>query len=304
MIPYCTGDDHTGDAQQPYTVYHFYTTARSPEVIRYTAQFRGYRNVGLDLQQIQSLFRTPSKVAIWGGSAGGIGADCNLWRFPPLWPGTPMYEFNLNGAPLDPRYAPDVPRVGRSWGVWDWGDGGPRDEGLIQQKTCPIEIPAASQTATGPPVPQPFNPSFIMLFNKQKFPDVRKAFSDDYSDSAIDFIACQLGASADANGSCARAVSKSLDDAFVTAINGDENYKVYYHDGTCHDREADGMRESARINVGTQPEIVSECDFDTMRQYTGVNRQPISFHDWVNAFMENSSPVTWDNVMRTRLPTQ
>ena len=153
-----------------------------------------------------------------------------------------------------------------------------------------------------------------MLSNRLNFPYVRKAFSDDYADSVADAFLCALGATpvyaipindpTKGTVSCARAVSQTLNEAFITAINGDENYKVYYHDGTCHDREADGMPEPARIAVGTQPVIVSECDFDTMREYIGVNRQPVFFRDWVNAFMENNSPVVWDNVMRTRLPTQ
>src|SRR5262249_8063242 len=71
-IPYCTGDVHAGNAVQTYSPTGGGTL---------TQYFKGYNNITLDLAQMTGLFPTPSKIAIWGASAGGIGADCNLKKF-------------------------------------------------------------------------------------------------------------------------------------------------------------------------------------------------------------------------------
>src|SRR5215471_3585142 len=46
-----------------------------------------------------SLVITPSKVVIWGSSAGGVGADCNLLKFRLAWSATSMWELSNGGPP-------------------------------------------------------------------------------------------------------------------------------------------------------------------------------------------------------------
>jgi hypothetical protein len=112
FIPYCTGDVHTGNA-----VVALPLTGGGV----YSAHFKGYSNVTLDIPQIVSLFPAPSKIAIWGSSAGALGSDCNLPKFRAAnstWRSVPMYEMNNSGAPLEPGFDPQTSSVAQAWGVW------------------------------------------------------------------------------------------------------------------------------------------------------------------------------------------
>jgi hypothetical protein len=227
----------------------------------------GYGNIRNDLTEIASLFPNPSKIAIWGFSAGGVGADCNLSQFQGKWPTTSMWEMdNVGPAYGTNDIMPLIPNVAQTWGAWQPGPGGP-----ILENTCPIIAQAGSTD---------WNFEWFVRCNAINFPNVRKAFTDDYSDAAVSQFACLFGATPDSNGGCAGAVASTLTKEFKDVISGATNYKVFYHNGACHDeRERDGNGHS---NFGKP-----NCDFDKMNQ-SGIN-----FNDWVNAWISGSS--AWVN---------
>src|SRR5262249_53355470 len=68
-IPYCTGDVHAGFKTQSYT---------DGQGVTRTLYHNGYNNLKLMLPQIHANFPNPSKVVLEGGSAGGLGTQCNL----------------------------------------------------------------------------------------------------------------------------------------------------------------------------------------------------------------------------------
>jgi len=258
-IPHTTGDAFMGN-----TVRELTTSGGKT----YTVHFRGYRNITNDLKVIASLFPNPSKIAIWGISGGGVGADCNLSQFQGKWPTTSMWEMSNAGLAYGTDdIMPLLPTVAEIWGVWEPGPGG-----AIVENTCPIIAQAGSTD---------WNLEWVVRYNANNFPNVRKALTDDYSDSTVSQFACLFGATPGPNGSCAGAVASTLTAEFNDVISGAANYKVFYHTGTCHyERELDGN--------GTSDFSKPYCDFDKMHQ-SGVN-----FNDWVNAWV-NNSPV-WINV--------
>ena len=71
-----------------------------------------------------------------------------------------------------------------------------------------------------------------MCYRANTFQNVRKAFTDDYSDRVISLFACLLGATPRPDGSCADATANALTDEFNEVIGGATNYKVFYHSGT------------------------------------------------------------------------
>ena len=262
LIPYSTGDAFMGD-----TVRKFTTSLG----ISYTAHFRGYRNVRRDLELLGPLFPSPSKVAIWGASGGGIGADCNLSQFRTRWPGASIWELNNAGPPFAASDGiPLIPTVGAIWGAWKQN---PR--GTPVGLTCPIIIP---QGAT-------WSLQSVTAYNATKLPSVRKAFSDDYSGATSNEFACLLGAIPDLKGNCEAAYVATLNSMYQLVRNA-TNYRVFLHTGTCHsDREDDANSPAHQPPLGHNP---PSCDFDNMRQ-SGVY-----FRDWVKAWITDSP--AWVNV--------
>ena len=140
------------------------------------------------------------------------------------------------------------------------------------ERTCPIYPPSGSTH---------WSIGWVKNFNAQVLPNVRKAFTDDYSDTVVSQFACLWGAAVDPDGTCTSAVTSALNLEFTDIISSASNYKVYYHSGICHvEREADGNT----VAGGSDP----ACDFDKMQQ------DGVYFHDWVNAWI-NGSP-TWINI--------
>jgi len=263
FIPYSTGDGFVGD-----TVRRFTTSSG----VSYDVHFRGYRNVKLDLELMGSLFPNPPKVVLWGGSASGTGADCNLSQFRARWPRARMWEMNNAG----PAYAasdgiPMVPTVGAIWGAWK-----PGSDGTPVGVTCPIVSAPGLKT---------WGLRSFTLYNAKKLPSVRKAFSDDYFGATSSQFACLLGATPDLNGNCSAAVVAGLTSLYNVARHS-TNYRVFLHTGTCHsDREDDGNVPANKAPLAQDPPT---CDFDNLRQ-SGV-----LFRDWVKAWI-NDAP-TWVNV--------
>jgi hypothetical protein len=270
-IPYCTGDVHSGDAVQNYP--------NGSGML--TAHHRGYRNITRDLPVIKSLFPSPSRVALWGQSAGAYGIACNLGQFVNAWPGIGMASFQNAFAPWDSTATPLVPTVARNWGAWR-----PGKDGGIEVLTCPIEVPAGT--------PNAWSELAVVNYEHLHFPGVRKAWSDDYSDAVFDEFACLLGAPQDANGSCAAAVAAALNRG-QGLIGDDPSYRVYFHTGLCEaQREGDG--NSPLVN-GFDP----SCDYDNMVQPPAKAVQPcqpskkgVCFRDWVQQWIGNSP--AWGNV--------
>ena len=179
----------------------------------------GYNNVTLDLLKAKQLFPSPRKVVVWGDSAGGVGADCNLWKLRLLWP-VDMWEMSNAGpaygtANLMPLWS----AVNRTWGVWEL-----RGKDVIA-KTCPANPPRGSTQ---------WSQEWVIRFNAAALTSVRRAFTDDYSDSVVQFFACLLGANVDPDGTCTTAVTDTLNIEFDDVIKTARNYKVYYHSRLFH----------------------------------------------------------------------
>jgi hypothetical protein len=260
-IPATTGDAYLGDKVRQLTTSTGYT---------YTAHFVGYRNVQLDLNQIRTLFPGPSKVAAWGASGGGVGVTCSLGSFRATWPNAPMWMMDNAG----PAYGahdlmPQLSAAARLWGAWKQApDGG------ITPETCPVIRNVGSQQ---------WSLEWVVAYDAKTYPDVVKAFTEDYSDSTVDYFACFFGATPDSSGSCASTVAGTLTSEFNDVIRDAPNFKVFYHTGTCHiEREVDG---NSLATTGSPP----SCDYDLMQQ-DGVN-----FNNWVNAWITDSP--AWVNVL-------
>jgi len=220
----------------------------------------------------RSLFPDPRRVAVWGYSAGAYGIDCNLTQIRGTWPGVKMASLQNAYAPFESIYATMWPAIEQGWGVWHPD---PIDVSIVED-TCPIAIPQGSTEA--------WSLTFMTNYNHLYNSSVRKATTDDYSDGTLDFFACVTGATPDANGSCAAAVSNSLEDA-LALIGDDPAFRVYYHTGTCHSgREDDGNAASGGL---------TSCDYDVMTQ-PPAKKNGAHFNDWVNAWL-NDSP-SWRNV--------
>jgi len=260
-IPATTGDGFMGDKVRQLTTSTGYT---------YTAHFVGYRNVQLDLSKIQALFRSPSKVVTWGVSGGGVGLMCSLGSFRATWPNAPMWMMDNSGPAYGTRdLMPLVPSFTNLYGAWKQAP----DGGMIRE-TCPV-IPNVGS--------RDWSLERVLAYDAKTYPDVIKAYTDDYSDSTVDAFACFFGATPDPSGSCASTVASTLTDEFNDVIRNAPNFKVFYHTGTCHiEREVDGNSPGTD---GSPP----TCDYDLMQQ-DGVH-----LNDWVNAWMTDSP--AWVNIL-------
>jgi hypothetical protein len=241
FIPYCTGDVHAGNKLQTYT------TSGGGKV---TAYHKGWNNFNAsqgDLVKIGGYF-SPTKVAVWGASAGGMGADCNLGAIQAHWPTLPMYEMNNSGTPFSYFYT-NPSTVGETWG------------------TFAIAVPPIVLTC--PFVLGAWSPNNTAIWNDDYLTTVRKAFVDDYRDLTINYFSnlASCGTGYDPN-SCDVEPQDSVD--FLSQqLAGESNYKVYAHVGSCHaEREDNGGR--------------TECNYDTQVAH-GVN-----FKDWVRGWMQVS----------------
>jgi hypothetical protein len=253
-IPATTGDAYIGDKVRQLTTSTGYT---------YSAHFVGYRNLQLDLRRIARLFPNPRKIAAWGISGGGVGLTCGLGSFRGRWPFTPMWMMDNAG----PAYGTDhlmplVPAVTQLYGAWKQAP-----DGRMIPETCPIIANVGSKQ---------WSLEWVVRYDAYRFPGVIKAFTDDYSDAAVDQFACFFGATADSEGSCAAAVTRTLQDEFNDVIRRAPNFKVFYHTGTCHfEREVDG---NSLATTGSPP----SCNYDLMQQ------DGVYFNRWVNAWITDS----------------
>ena len=262
-----TGDGYLGDKVRQLTTSSGHTS---------TAHFVGYQNVQRDLAEIHALFTNPSKVAVWGGSSGGVGLTCSLGSFRTKWPNTRMWMMDNAGPALGTRgLMPGFPSVAKLWGAWQ-----PGPDGSVIPETCPVIPDVGSRD---------WSLEWVAAYDAKTYPDVIKALADDYSDGVISHYACVFGATPDSQGSCASATASTLIDEFNDVIRGAANFKVFYHTGICHtERESNG-------NSPPVDGLPPSCDFDKMHQ-GGAH-----FNDWVNAWITDSP--TWVNVVRALTTT-
>jgi hypothetical protein len=253
-VPFCTGDAFAGDVVRNYV---------ASDGTPINAHHDGYRNITRDLGLIQSLFPHPSRVAVYGGSSGGLGVDCNLGQIRATFPESKMFAFNNSGLPFEFGFTPGVSDAARTWGAWHPGAGG-----VVAADTCPIMAPPGATV---------WDVSLVESFNRLQLRDVRKALTDDYSDATMQLFACLLGAAPDPDGTCTSAVASILKDVANRVITATEpNYRVYFHSGFCHsEREQDSSPPTT-------------CDFDQMQQ------NGVAFSGWVAQWI-NDSP-SWSNV--------
>jgi hypothetical protein len=273
-MPYCTGDVHNGDADTTY----------STGTGKLKAHHRGYRNIGLELPVLKSLFPHPGHLTVYGGSAGAYGIACNLGRFVDAWPSTSLVVFQNAFSPYDSVTTPMLPTLGLNWGAYRQGK-----DGSIDTLTCPIAIPPGTPNAWSI-LPQ-------LYYDHLHYSNVRKAWTDDYSDSTLDGFACALKATPDASGSCAATVAANLMEG-LGVIGDDPSYRVYFHTGICHgERDSDGNNASN----GSDP----YCDYDNMIQAPKPNQSydedckatgnQTCFRDWVRGWA-GISGYSWSNV--------
>jgi hypothetical protein len=238
FLPYCTGDIHSGQVNRDFG--------------DFTAHFKGYTNMTLELASVARLFPNPSRVAELGDSAGAYGVDCNLSQFAATWPHTRKYEMAISEVPWAAGYLPGLPAAEATWGAIHWNGA----EYLAD--TCPF-VPSLDY--------QYYN---IEIYNRTTFPEIRKGLVAFYSDAILAYFACLLGAKPDGNGSCAHAVAESLMSAVENAIlepSGavDPTYKTFLANGTCHDDLGD-----------SDP----ACAFDS------ISTQGVKLNDWIRGWME------------------
>jgi hypothetical protein len=268
-IPYCTGDLHSGDA----------VVAYSTGTLTISAHHRGFRNMTKDLAVLKTLFPKPSRVAVWGISAGALGTACNMSQYVGTWPGTPLSTMQNGFSTFSSSLLPQSPSIFEKWGLWS-----PGADGSIVAKTCPI--------ATPPGPAHGYDYSYVDYYNLINNRNVRKAWSDDYADWAFDGGYCYAGVPADSSGSCAYAVAAIMNSE-LSMIGDDPSYRVYFHNGICH-----GERE---YDYG---ELTSDCDYDNMVQPPKAKQlydedckadgTQTCFRDWVHQWIEGSSD--WVNV--------
>ena len=290
FIAYCTGDLHAGNAARSYTTTDHrqgyacsvdsdcrdpMTGASGPagsceaglcKDVTYTVKHKGYADAAKILDSIAALFPAPAKVAAIGGSAGGYGVDCNLKQVRERYPEVRMYEMNDAGPPINPRYAKDYLADINSWGLFHFAS-----DGTVISDTCPIESPDSILT---------WSWLAISYYNQIHFPDVRKAAAISRFDEVLGGFACLWGATPDAGGSCQWVVADSIADLFTSYLVSRQksfNYKTYAATTDCHG--VDSFDPSGH------------CDYDTFQE------NGVKLSDWVNAWMEQPSPVQWKNVV-------
>ena len=293
LIPYCTGDGLVGSGK----------TARftSSTGVTYTATFNGYNDVTLDLFSMASKFR-PSKVALWGSSAGSVGVLCNLQQIAAVWPQT-QYVMQDALVPWDSHIVPLQPLTFQIWGAWT-----PGHDGEIAGVTCPIP-----EHSVGP-----WGTDLVARSNRQRLPEIRKALTDDYSSFVENFFFCLWNAKPDSQGSCASAVASDMNDVFFEDVGpGNPTYRVFYHDGECHaEREADdslGLQCATGANVSascncpagatscqdavTCGPTTPTCEFDPFKcDYDSMVQNGVHFNDWVRQWLQVPGFQDWDDV--------
>jgi len=252
-IPYCTGDVHAGNA------IHVFALSSTQTL---TAHFKGFRNVGLDLEKVTSLFK-PSRVALWGDSAGAVGVDCNLKRIVETFPQT-QFSFSNSDGPIRYKYDPLLNTAGLTWGAAAVADG------VTVGVTCPLLDGA-----------QGWDNFSIKLYNKQAFPAVRQASTEDYSDSVVNGFATFLGCTG--SGACGLSCDvepcNSIND-LIPELADNPNNKFYYHPGICHvEVETDISGDDPECAVVGGTNICTDCNYDSM------TRDGVMFRDWVRGWI-------------------
>jgi hypothetical protein len=90
FVPYCTGDVHSGNAEQEYG------GKKTKHV--------GFANVTAYLSRIVPTFPDPGRVVLSGSSAGGFGAGMNWWRTQQAFGSTRVDMIDDSGPPLPAPY--------------------------------------------------------------------------------------------------------------------------------------------------------------------------------------------------------
>jgi len=284
-IPYCTGDGHIG----PGSTHDFVDPNNGAP---YTAHINGFPNVQHDIAALQNLGFAPSKLALWGSSAGGFGAECGMQTWAQSFP-TALQMFAMdNSMPgFYPPFAPGAASANVFWGL---------------AETCPFVL-AEGDTRVGL--------DGVMRYNAINLPNVRKGFTDDYRDYAVSGFMCFLGASPEPNGTCSDATLRTLQDETRDIMAGNGNSKFFYHSSNCHaEKEGDGNAYQCKkagavgapcscpsgeaechdaIDCGPTNDLCAwdpgNCNYDDMQE-GGTH-----FNDWVRGLMQIPG-YDWDNV--------
>jgi hypothetical protein len=99
VVPYCTGDFHSGSQQASYGVYHM-----------------GFSNMAAYLKRIAPTFCEASRVVLAGSSAGGFGAVFNYHQVKAAFGPTRVDLIDDSGPPLSPMYMPLQSTMRQEWG--------------------------------------------------------------------------------------------------------------------------------------------------------------------------------------------
>lgn len=99
LVPYCTGDLHSGDKVAPYGTHH-----------------RGFANLGLFLRRIVPTFPHVEQVILAGSSAGGMGALWNWHRVQQAFGARDVILLDDSGPFLGPPIGSFAPAPDDPWG--------------------------------------------------------------------------------------------------------------------------------------------------------------------------------------------
>jgi hypothetical protein len=112
FIPYCTGDLHGGGGNSQW----WPSVNGGPGAQWY---YRGGLNAAAALNYAQGTLglKSPSRVTVGGGSAGGYGAVINFWRFRDAYPSIPTYLFDDAGFHFTAEESPGVMAGFKVWQI-------------------------------------------------------------------------------------------------------------------------------------------------------------------------------------------
>jgi hypothetical protein len=273
-LPYCTGDTFRGDADPVY----------SSGTLTIHAHHHGYRNTSLYLKVLTSMFPEVNQVSFFGESAGGYGVVGNESQFASAFPNAKLSVLLDGYNPFDSVRTPTWAIWGQHIGAYQYGK-----DGSIVPLTSPISIP--------PGTPNVWSDLALFNYDRLNLPQIRTAWTDDYTDGPLGLFSCWIGAPQDASGTCALSFAASLNDAYGI-LGGGPTTRVFFHTGQCHsEREIDFNGAWDGSDPG--------CDYDNMIQTPGPNEVysencqagpgQTCYRDWVRGWGQVPG-FDWENV--------
>jgi hypothetical protein len=159
-IPYCTGDVFLGNNQINYG------TEENPHIIHH----RGFNNVVLAFERIREYFPIPSKVTLFGRSAGGLGVLGHIRNLNSYFPNSDKFAISDAGTPLSPPFVNEqrYQEIMTNWNV---------------ASTLPTVDANESMNHFGD----------LLNYNIKHFPQIRFGYIQSYDDPVMTYFAKSIG---------------------------------------------------------------------------------------------------------------